>query len=267
MSNYFCLYCPNYRDRADAVEFLKAHAPRLGVIYKLFPDLSTIPQLFKEHNFGVEGPGFFAICFFNGDRAAVDPRKFCLADKVIWSEFYSQDENCARYFGYVARRVLSISSKRRRMDDSSHYGSFDLATSVKFTLLGRLVDLKIDLDEMERQYERDVRRWQAANSSAIKQARGDKERMDGQIRKLAASFAVPRYEAFKKNNPSFNPKGGRNVYAEMFQQEYDRIRNEYPYKIPMDNCERVLAGRPERTPDHLDLIAQVKHLEEQVSHY
>lgn len=53
MSNYFCLYCTEPRRRAAAVAYLKANAPKNGVIYKLYPNLAEMPQVFKDAHFGI----------------------------------------------------------------------------------------------------------------------------------------------------------------------------------------------------------------------
>lgn len=267
MSNYFCLYCTEPRRRAAAVAYLKANAPKNGVIYKLYPNLAEMPQVFKDAHFGIEGPGFYAICFYDGDRAMVDPRKWCLTDVAMWSEIYSQDPSAARYFGRVAMQVMNVgaASKRGRVSDSApkrvvYSNAFE---SWYYTSLARLGDMKYELDRMEDEYMSAVRSWQHKNAESIKRARIDRDRNEAQIRELAGKFAVKRYDAFKKLHPDFDPKS-RNVYGEMFQEEFDRIRAEFPYKAPMDNVERILGAKPKRTPEHEELIRSYRELQDLV---
>ena len=264
MSNYYCVYCPDSRHRAECVEYLKQNARRNNLLYKLYPNLAAMPEVFQRAKFGAEMYGFFAVCLYTSDAAAFEPFTCFHPEYAEWTYLYTQDKDAQQYFGYVLRQagMVAHAQKRARGDDwydRPHY--FSMMEETYYKRLDWLNRERAELDRLYAEHRDRVASWRKANSDAIRRARLDLDRLNKQISELAVPRAIRIYEEYKKAHPGHRDTATVHVYADILENEKRKIREDPAYKVPLANIERVLAGKPRKSAEFKERRAKFMRLD------
>lgn len=88
MTYFFFLYTTDFKLRDYSINLLKKLTSTYDYKYKLSPNLSEMPLLFKQNNLGIKYPGLFAIIRYNGSLDTFDPKK-SISPLLNIESFYS----------------------------------------------------------------------------------------------------------------------------------------------------------------------------------
>ena len=275
MCNYYCLYLRHPGSSQAVIKHLRENALKHGVQFILYPKLNNLPDIFKLHSFGISHPNFLGILQFRGD-AGFFPKELILPGVVV-DHLYTQDKDAEEFFGDSVTRFMrgyrrpagssAIPAKQPR-DYGSYAWRDQYRTIHERNYYSRLDFLNREESEIGRllsEHRELVKRWRQDNFTAIQRAESDRARIEVDMRRIAAIRATPRYQAFKRAHPDYRVSKDNNVYECMFREEMARLRNEHPYKIPLDNIDRVFGSKPHKSAELKNRIELFKKLNDDFS--